>query len=448
MIGLETTDKRPVGTVMLPAGRIGDIHGHRYCFLVAYIWLSVSSLMTGLSSYSGSFVFYSVCRGLQGIAAAMLVPSALAILGSVYKEGRRKDLVFSLYAAGSPLGFTLGSVFSALLAQLAWWPWIFYITAIVCGALGGLSLFAIPKLPAEYSRDIRSAHDDANQDHFDWLGAFTGVGGLTLLNIAWNLAPAEGWKAPAVITTIVVGFLLCIAFFYVERRVKQPLVPVKELSKQAGLVLAVTGLGWASFGIMIFYLINFMLNFRGQSLLSTAAQTVPVLFAGTAASYLNSWLLGRGVLSTDILAISLIGFIVGNILLATLPVMQLYWKQAFWIYVLAPFGMDLNFPSATLLMSHLVPPERQGIAASLIGTVVYYSQSIGMWNALWRECLTSRFSADRTTGLGIAGVVQAHIAGASPLKGYRGASYIGVGLGGLGFLLSVWPVVEQKLKKT
>lgn len=374
---------------MLPAGRIGDMYGHRYCFLVAYLWLSVSSLMTGLSSYSGSFIFYSVCRGLQGIASAMIVPSALAILGSVYKEGPRKDLVFSLYAAGSPLGFTLGSVFSALLAQLAWWPWIFYVTAIVCGALGGLCLFAIPTLPADCARDTRSAHGDGSQDRFDWLGAFTGVGGLTLFNVAWNLAPADGWKAPAVIATIVIGFLMCIAFFYVERTVKQPLVPVKELSKQAGLVLAVTGLGWASFGILIFYLINFMLNFRGQSLLSTAAQTVPVPFAGTAASYLNSWLLGRGVLSSDILAISLIGFIVGNVLFATLPVAQLYWKQAFWIYVLAPFGMDLNFPSATLLMSHLVPPERQGIAASLVGTVVYYSQSIGMWSTQSCGCLTS-----------------------------------------------------------
>ena len=101
---------------MLPAGRIGDIYGHRYCFVAAYTWGAISSLMAGLSVYSNSFIFYSACRGLQGIACALLVPCALAIPGSIYKEGPRKNLVFSLYAAGSPIGFTIGSVFSALLA--------------------------------------------------------------------------------------------------------------------------------------------------------------------------------------------------------------------------------------------------------------------------------------------------------------------------------------------
>ena len=76
---------------MLPAGRIGDMYGHRRCFVGAYIWFSIA---TGISVYSSSFIFYSVCRGLQGIACAMLVPCALAILGSVYKEGRGKILSF------------------------------------------------------------------------------------------------------------------------------------------------------------------------------------------------------------------------------------------------------------------------------------------------------------------------------------------------------------------
>lgn len=396
------------GAFMLPAGRIGDLYGHRRCFVAAYLWMAVSSLMTGLSVYSSSFVFYSVCRGMQGIACAMLVPCALAILGSIYKEGPRKNLVFSLYAAGSPVGFTIGAIFSALLTQLVWWPWMYYLTAIVCCGLGAISFFTIPILPGEFYRKDHqnSSAGKSGRGDFDWLGTFTGLAGLVLFNVAWNRAPAAGWDAPDVIATLVIGIVSFTAFFFVERKVKEPLIPVDKLSKEAALVLTTTALGWASFGILIFYLINFTLNFRNTSLLNTAAQIIPVPFAGFAASYLNSFLLGRGFLATDILAFSLIWFTVGAILLATMPVHQLYWKQAFWIYVLAPFGMDLNFPSATLVMSKLVPPERQGIAASLVATVVYYSQSFG---------------------LGIAGTVQTYgyVSEPNVVSAFRGASYTG-----------------------
>lgn len=417
---------RIAGTFMLLAGRIGDIYGHRRCFVGAYVWFAISSLMTGLSIYSKSFIFYAVCRGLQGIASATLVPCALAILGSIYQEGPRKNLVFSFFAAGSPIGFTIGSIFSALLAQLAWWPWMFYITTIVCCIMGAISFFAIPRLPADEQRQSNGIEESAN-DTFDWLGSSTGLAGLVLFNIAWNRAPKVGWNSPDVISTLVTGVAMFIAFLFVERKVKQPLIPVNKLSKEVALVLATTAPGWSSFGILIFYLINFTLDFRGATLLGTAAQIVPVPFTGFAASYLTSFLLRKGFQAPDILAFSLLWFMVGNILLATLPVHQLYWKQAFWIYVLSPFGMDMSFPSATLLISKLVPPERQGIAASLVATVVYYSQSIG---------------------LGIAGTVKVNVAGSDPLKGYRGASYTGIGLSGLGLLTALSLVVEQRRKKS
>ncbi|KAF2491839.1 putative aminotriazole resistance protein [Lophium mytilinum] len=416
------------GTFMLPAGRVGDMFGHRRCFIVAWVWLAVSSLVTGLSVYSRSFVFYSVCRGLQGIAAALLVPNALAILGTVYKEGPRKNLVFSLYAAGAPIGFTIGAVFSGLIAQLSWWPWMFYCTAIASLLFALVSAIAIPKLPGEFyqaQQQDPSAGKHWRKD-FDWLGCFTGVSGLVLFNVAWNRAPAVGWQAAEVIALLVVGLALFVAYLFVEGRVKQPLVPIHRISKDASFVLVIMALGWSSFGVLIYYALNFITRLREQSILSAAAQCLPVPFAGAAASYLTSLLLSRGVPASDVLAFSLVWFLVGNIIFATMPVHQLYWKQAFWMFAVAPFGMDMSFPSATLIMSKLVPPDQQGIAASLIATVVYYSQSIG---------------------LGIAGTVETSVAGTSPLRGYRGAFYTGIGLSGIGLLVALWPVFDLRHKR-
>ncbi|KAF2156319.1 MFS general substrate transporter [Myriangium duriaei CBS 260.36] len=415
------------GALMLPSGRIGDIVGHRPLFIIAWAIFSISSIMAGLSFYSKSFIFYALCRGLQGVAAATLVPCALAILGSVYRDGPRKNLVFSLYAAGSPVGYTLGCVFSALIAQLSDWTWMFYLTGIVCALCAVLSYLSIPRV----LQDMHDAEakDDASRpekQELDYAGALLGVGGLVLFCSAWNLAPSRGWSRPEVISTLVLGLILIVLFVLVERKVEQPLIPINDLCGEALLVLVIMAFGWASFGIMIYYLLNFTINLRKDSLLNTAAQQLPVPFAGLIASWLNTVSLAAGFLPADILAFSLVWFTTSCIILATMPVHQSYWIQTFWFYVIAPFGMDLSFPSATLLMSQLVPPRQQGIAASLIATVVYYSQSIG---------------------LGIAGTVESQVSNGNILRGYRGACYSSIILAGLGLVLGIGPILRSRVKR-
>jgi MFS family permease len=157
------------GAFMLPCGRVGDLIGHKRLFVGAWFWFSLWSLIAGVSSYSGSEVFFVVCRALQGVAAAALVPSALAILGTIYKPGPRKNLAFSLYASGAPIGFTLGAFFSALLAQLAAWPWAFFITCIVCFIYGFLALLSVPDL---------GTPSRLEKESFDYKGTFTIIAGM------------------------------------------------------------------------------------------------------------------------------------------------------------------------------------------------------------------------------------------------------------------------------
>jgi MFS family permease len=399
------------------------MYGHRRCYITAWLWLSIASLLAGISVFSNSFVFYAVCRGLQGMATAMLLPTALAILGSVYKDGPRKNLAFSLFAAGAPFGFTLWGIISGVITQYAWWPWIYWVTTIACSVLAFISFLAIPRLPTELSCEYG---DKRCKQAFDWAGSFTGVSGLMLFNVAWNQAPTTGWGAASTVATVIIGFFLLLSFPFIEKRVETPLIPIDRLSKDSAFVLVIMALAWSSFGVLVFYLVNFLIELRGESIIVTAIQFIPTPIAGFAASYLNSFLLGHGVSPVDVLAFSCIWFMVGNLLLATMPVRQSYWYQAFWSTALPPFGIDLSFPASTLQISRLVPPEQQGSAASLIATVVYYSQSIG---------------------LGIAGTVQSHVANGNVLRGYRGAFFTGVGMSGLALLVSLWTVVKLHIVK-
>lgn len=397
------------GTFMLPAGRIGDIYGHKLCLVVALVVIGLSSLMAGLSVFAHSFVFYAVCRGLQGVGCAAIVPSALALLGSIYREGPRKTLVFSLYAFGSPLGWVVGAVFSAIFGQLAWWPWMFWTTAMVCVAMATAAALVVP--PTQTSTHLQDGNSRLKYQRpkLHPINTLAGVSGLVLFCFAWVRAPAKGWQDAECIATLCVGVALCVAFVFMERSVDLPLLPVRELSWEGSSALLVTGLAWSSFGITVYHSINMLLELRGDSLLNTAAQQIPVLPLGLAASLLNTFLMARGFKGAEILTLATVWFVIDSILLATVPLHQLYWKQLFWFFAVAPFAMDLSFPAATLLLSQSVPPERQGIAASLIGTVVYYSQALG---------------------LGIAGTVEAYTAEPNTFHGFRVSVYTSIGLSG------------------
>jgi hypothetical protein len=80
---------------------------------------------------------------------------------------------------------------------------------------------------------------------FDWLGAFTGVAGLVLFNVAWNRAPAVGWQSAQAIVPLIISFVFLLLFFLIEKRASQPLIPIDRISKGAVWALLVTTMGLA-----------------------------------------------------------------------------------------------------------------------------------------------------------------------------------------------------------
>ena len=128
--------------------------------------------------------------------------------------------------------------------------------------------------------------------------------------------------------------------------------------------------------------------------------------------------------------LSMCAFFIGTTLLATAPISQVYWAQAFVSIIIMPWGMDMSFPSATILLSSKVGKENQGVAMSLVNTVVNYSISVG---------------------LGLAGTVERsvhskHGDGREVLRGFRGAWYFGMGLSGVGVLIALSFVAVGMLK--
>jgi len=153
---------------------------------------------------------------------------------------------------------------------------------------------------------------------------------------------------------------------------------------------------------------------------------VPVIFSGAFAALMTAFLLSH-VRAGIVLMIAMCAFCIGNIIASVTPPGLNYWAASFIAMLIMPIGMDSSFPAANIAVSNSMPRHQQGLAASLVNTVINYSISIG---------------------LGLAGLVETRINrdGTELLKGYRSALYLAIGLAVLGIgscAVLIWTTRER-----
>ncbi|KAI8626830.1 major facilitator superfamily transporter [Xylariaceae sp. FL1651] len=424
-----------VGTFILLAGRLGDIYGYKRLFLIGNIWFAFFSLLAGLAIfipihtqiyYQSRYAVFLLSRILQGIGPALMIPNGVALLGVTYVSGPRKAMLFAIFGAMAPASAIISPAVTGLFA-LVWWPCAFWALAIVLIGVTIAGMYVIPDGTTSAGTGQENVNESIRHQglfdlcaELDVLGALTGVSGLVLVSVAWNQGSLAGWQNAYIPVLMVVGVLLCAAFILVEKHASKPLIPLEALSVNVGFVLTAVACGWGCFGIYIYYIWEFYEVLRGASPLLATAWHSPILFSGVAAALTTGFIIHR-VGSAVVMTLALLAFTVGTTLIATAPIGQSYWLQTFFCNLIITWGMDLSFPAATLMLSDLVAPEHQGIAASLVTTVVNYSGALA---------------------LGIAGTLELQVRGNGQtpediLKGYRGAWYVAIGLGATGFLVSL-----------
>ncbi|KAI1433386.1 major facilitator superfamily transporter [Xylaria sp. CBS 124048] len=424
-----------VGTFILLAGRLGDIYGYKRVFLIGNLWFALFSLLAGFAIFTpmhtpsngqARYIIFLLARILQGIGPALMIPNGVALLGATYVPGPRKAMLFAIFGAMAPASAIISPAVTSLFA-LIWWPYAFWAFAIVLIGVAFVGLYVIPDHSADTEQIEQTIGGYQPRQGFldlctelDVLGAVTGVSGLVFISVALNQGSLAGWRHAYVLVLLVAGILLCAVFVLVEKQARKPLIPLEALSVGVGFVLAAVGCGWGCFGIYIFYVWKFYEVLRGASPLLATAWHSPIFVSGIAAALTTGLIIHR-VGPAVVMALALLAFTVGTTLIATAPIKQSYWLQTFLCNLIITWGMDLSFPAATLMLSDLVAPEHQGIAASLVTTVINYSGALA---------------------LGIAGAVELHLDGDGQtpediLRGYRGAWYLGIGLGATGFLVSL-----------
>ena len=232
------------GSLLLPFGRLVDIYGAFPVYLGGISWLMIWSLVGG---FSETLPMILATRALQGVGAAAFLPGGTTLLGTTYRPGPRKNIVFSLYGGCAPLGFYSGILIAGLCGELLYWGWFFWIGSIMLFVLCLLTLLCVP----------RECKRGSITSSMDWLGCFTIVSSLSLITYAvTDSSHVDGrWASPQIIVTFVLGLILLAAFIYAEGWVaKVPLLPFSLFAiKYTGQLFLALFFAYGSFGIYLFY---------------------------------------------------------------------------------------------------------------------------------------------------------------------------------------------------
>ncbi|MFF4779301.1 MFS transporter [Microtetraspora fusca] len=352
------------GGFLLFGGRAADLLGRRRIFVLALALYAVSSLAGGLAT--GPVVII-IARAIQGIGGALLLPSTLALLNSLFAEGPQRNRALAVWGGAGASGLTIGALLGGLLTQNFGWPAVFFVNVPLAGLVALAALAVIPRDPARRERR-----------RFDIPGALSVTAGSTLLVFALVEGPELGWGSLPVIAAFLLAAVLLVIFALVEARSADPLMPFRLFRNRSLTVgMLVTFIYMASFGVLPYFLTVLLQSVHGYSALQTGlAFLIPSLAiaVGTQSGERLATRIGTR-------ATLLIGFAVG---VAGTAVLALGFDAEAGYGLLVPgliisgLGQGIVWTAMWIAAATGTATDKQGVANGIASTALNLGNAIGL----------------------------------------------------------------------
>jgi EmrB/QacA subfamily drug resistance transporter len=347
------------GGFLLLGGRAGDLVGRKRVFLVGVVVFTVASLLNGLAPSSEVLI---VCRGLQGLGAALIAPAALSIITTTFAEGAERAKAMSVWAAIAVGGGAVGLLLGGILVDAFSWPWIFFVNIPVGVAVFVASLRFVPE-----------SRDERQHKAFDLAGAVTVTAGLLILVYAIVKAQEKGWGSLHTLGVGGISLALLAAFVAIERRSIEPLVRL-SIFRVRTVRAANVAMFFVAAGLFAMFFFNtlYLQRVLGYSPLEAGLAFLPFTAGIIVGAGLSQALVPK-VGARELPLVGMAMAIAGMLLFLRLQPGGEYVTDLLPGIMLASIGMGLTFVPITLIATSGIPDSDAGLASGLYNT----SQQIG-----------------------------------------------------------------------
>ncbi|HEY2653478.1 MAG TPA: MFS transporter [Solirubrobacteraceae bacterium] len=400
------------GGFLLLGGRAADLLGRRRVFMAGLIVVAVASLAAGFAATQGELI---AARAAQGLGAAIIAPSALSIVTTLFKDGAERNKALGAWGAVAGSAGAVGVLLGGVLTTTLGWEWVLWVNVPV-------SLIALSLTPGL----IPESRGETTTRHFDAAGAFTVTAGLSVLAYALLDASNAGWGSTKIVSLLALAVILLIGFVAIESRSKAPLVPFRIFRVRTLTGANVVGLLLgASLFSMFFFISLYMQQVLHYSPIHTGLSYLPLAVTIIVAAGLGGQLVTRlgfkPVLAGGMLLVS-----VGLVWFSHVSVGGSFVTDILGPSLLAAMGLGFGFVTSTIAALSGVKEREQGLASGLINT----SQQIG--GALGLAVL-STIATSRTHNLLSSGTPVPH----ALTSGFQSAFLAGAVIAGLGFVATL-----------
>ncbi|KAH8586129.1 major facilitator superfamily domain-containing protein, partial [Bisporella sp. PMI_857] len=363
------------GSLLLMAGRAGDMYGHKkvYSFGLA-IFSLFAALAAGIDS---NFVALCIFRALQGASAACTVPTAYAMVGITYKGQAREMAVAGLGVSsttGAIMGSIVGGAFATTSLGYRGVLWLsFGIGTVLCG-LAFLLLEPTPRDPAIERKPL------------DVIGAFLVTAACATMVYGFTEAPT-GWDQAKVIAPIIIGVALLVSFFLFEQFAVwkylpwvDPLVPRRVWTYSNLVPLTIeTGLIYGCFFLSVLNGSTFLLRVQERKPLISAVMWSP-LIVGTLifCILMGPFYNHRFMPPKWFLVIGPIILTSGVVLFSRNDTDTGYWQYTFSGSIVMSLGTAIFFIHYLNVAYAATPPEDQGLVSGIIQTSAQVATALGL----------------------------------------------------------------------
>jgi EmrB/QacA subfamily drug resistance transporter len=353
------------GSLLLLAGRLGDLIGRKRVFLGGVVTFTLASLLCGVAPSEGALIG---ARLLQGVGAAAQASVILAIIVTEFPEAAERARAMGAYVFVSVAGGSLGLLAGGLLTEALSWHWVFFVNLPI-----GLATLALAQLVIRNDRGLGLEHG------VDWLGSLLVTASLMSAIYAIVEATTGGWLAAGVLEMGALAVALMAAFIVLEARIPNPIMPLRIL-RVRGLVNAslvrgvlVTGM-YSTFFLGTLYLEHV----RHYSALQTGAAFLPwTLTVAVLSQGVTARLVGRfGPL--PVLTAGMATAAAGLLVFATVGPDTAFFPTIFLACFLIGLGIGNAFmPLLTLAMAD-VPATDAGLASGITNVSQQISGALGL----------------------------------------------------------------------